>query len=218
MHRSRGVFVSVDGPYGVGKTTTVTALGERLSACGLPVCLTAEPTHRELGTLARDRVGTDTTGDVLACLFTADRYEHLDAEIRPQLAEGRIVISDRYLAAGLVMQRLDGVDLDFLRAINASADRPDLAVILTADPDLIAARLRRRGRHNRYQHDPDVAVRETTFYIDAADSLTAMGIQVLRLETSLYPPDTLAAMIGTRIDTLWRQRHVLGAPEKEPTR
>lgn len=49
-------------------------------------------------------------------------YEHLDTEIRPQLAEGRIVISDRYLA-----------------------------VILTADLDLIATHLRRRGQHIRYQ-------------------------------------------------------------------
>lgn len=218
MHRAPGVFVSVDGPCGVGKTTTVAAVGERLRACGLPAYLTAEPTGRELGTLARDRVGTDTAGDVLACLFTADRYEHLDTEIRPQLAEGRIVISDRYLAAGLVMQRLDGVGLDFLRAINASTDRPDLAVVLTADPDLIATRLRRRGRHNRYQHDPDVSVRETAFYIDAAESLTAMGTRVLRLETSLYPPDTLAAMIHTRIDALWRQRNALGTPDMEASR
>jgi dTMP kinase len=52
-----------------------------------------------------------------------------------------VVVTDRSLASGPVMQRHDGVDLDFLRALNARADRPDLAVILTTDADTVAARL-----------------------------------------------------------------------------
>ncbi|GAA5110494.1 dTMP kinase [Haloechinothrix salitolerans] len=207
MHQSRGIFVCIDGPCGVGKTTTVQALGNRLRSVGLPIHLTAEPTNHDIGTLARARVHTDTSGHALACLFAADRYERLHTEIRPRLAAGDIVVSDRYVAAGLVMQRLDGVDLDFLRAINASADPPDLAVILTANPAVITQRLAQRGRHNRYQYSPDISADETALYIDAADSLSATGVPVLRLETSLYPPDTLATMIHTRIDALRNDRH-----------
>lgn len=206
MHHSRGVFVCVDGPCGVGKTTTVQALGERLRAASLPSYLTAEPTSQDIGALARARVHTDTSGHALACLFAADRYERLHTEIRPHLAAGDIVVSDRYVAAGLVMQRLDGVAADFLRAINASVDPPDLAVILTAEPALITERLRQRGPHNRYQHSPNISAEETALYIEAAHTLDESGVPVLRLETSLYPPDTIATMIHTRITALRQER------------
>lgn len=215
MEEVPGVFVSVDGPCGVGKTTTIRALGERLRAAGLPLHLTSEPTDSDIGTLACARVHTDTSGPALACLFAADRYQRLETEIRPRLAAGDIVISDRYIPAGLVMQRLDGVDLDFLQAINALADPPDLAVILTADPELIAQRLHQRGARNRYQRQVDISAQETALYIDAAHALTAAGVQVLRLETSLYPPDTLASMIHTRIEALRTRRHTLDQHAQE---
>ncbi|MGH3688355.1 MAG: dTMP kinase [Pseudonocardiaceae bacterium] len=175
MEQPPGVFVSVDGPCGVGKSTTIRALGERLRAVGVPRHLTAEPTGSEIGALACARVHSDTCGHALACLFAADRYHHLETEIRPRLAAGDIVISDRYILAGLVMQRFDGVDLGFLQAINALADPPDLAVILTADPALIAQRLQQRRLRNRYQHQPDVSAHESTLYLDAARALTSAG-------------------------------------------
>jgi len=53
--------------------------------------------------LARDLVPT-ASGATLACLFAADRYHHLDTEIRPHRDAGRIVLCDRYLASGLVVQ------------------------------------------------------------------------------------------------------------------
>ncbi|MGH3809246.1 MAG: dTMP kinase [Pseudonocardiaceae bacterium] len=88
MEQPPGVFVSVDGPCGVGKSTTIRALGERLRAVGVPRHLTAEPTGSEIGALACARVHSDTCGHALACLFAADRYHHLETEIRPRLAAG----------------------------------------------------------------------------------------------------------------------------------
>lgn len=52
---------------------------------------------------------------------------------------------------------------------------PDLAVILTADPALIAQRLQQRRLRNRYQHQPDVSAHESTLYLDAARALTSAG-------------------------------------------
>lgn len=216
MEQMPGVFVSVDGPSGVGVSTTVRALGERLRAAGVPLHLTSEPSETDIGALARARVHVDTSGPALACLFAADRYQRLEAEIRPRLAVGDVVISDRYVATGLVMQRLDGVDLDFLQAINFLADAPDLAVILSADPALIAQRLQQRGPRNRYQHQVDINAQETALYVDAAGALTSAGVQVLRLETSLYPPNTLASMIHTRIDALRTGRLDQPAQELAP--
>src|SRR5262249_58067125 len=132
--RADGLLVSIDGPGGVGKTVTIGHLATILTGAGLPVYCTGQPSTGPIGALARDLVPT-AGGPALACLFAADRYHHLDTEIRPHRAAGRIVLCDRYLASGLVVQRADGLDLAFLAGINALADPPDLAVILTADPD-----------------------------------------------------------------------------------
>lgn len=63
MHEAPGVFISVNGPCGVGKTTTIRALGEQLRAMGLPLHLSSEPTDSDIGTLVRARVHTDTSGE-----------------------------------------------------------------------------------------------------------------------------------------------------------
>jgi dTMP kinase len=127
-------------------------------------------------------VHTATSGLALSCLFAADRYQQLDEEIRPQLAAGTVVVIDRYLASALVMQRHDGVDLEFLQALNARADRPDLAVILAADADTVAARLRERGAHNRYQVRHADTVRELELFAEAGKVLSRSGVHVLVLK------------------------------------
>src|SRR5437762_7736166 len=151
-HR-RGVFVSVDGPSGAGKSTIVRHLAQLLVAEGEEIHVTAEPSTGPIGSLCRELTET-ITGRALACLYAADRYHHLETEIRSRLEQGYTVISDRYVPSALVMQRFDGIDPAFLWHLNAEADRPDLAVILEADPDVIAERLQARGAHNRFQLSP----------------------------------------------------------------
>jgi dTMP kinase len=73
-----------------------------------------------IGLLCRELTET-TTGHALACLYAADRYHHLEAEVRPNTNAGRVVISDRYIPSALVMQRFDGIDPAFLWQLNASA-------------------------------------------------------------------------------------------------
>ncbi|MBE8517074.1 hypothetical protein ILP97_06050 [Amycolatopsis sp. H6(2020)] len=90
----------------------------------------------------RQRHNTDTyRGHTLACLVAADRYHHLEQEMRQQLAAGSIVVCDRYVASSCVLQCMDGVPLPFVEAINAAADVPDLAVTLQAPPEVTAARV-----------------------------------------------------------------------------
>jgi dTMP kinase len=168
--RERGVFVSVDGPSGAGKSTIVRHLAQMLLAAGEPVQVTAEPSEGPIGLLCRE-LTESVTGHALACLYAADRYHHLDTEIRPRLADGATVVSDRYLPSGLVMQRFDGINPVFLWQLNAEADRPDLAVILEADPEVIAERLAQRGPHNRFQLSAASSHAEAHFYRQATDRL-----------------------------------------------
>jgi dTMP kinase len=198
----RGLFVSIDGPSGAGKSTIVQHLAQLLVAEGEDVLVTAEPSDGPIGALARELTET-VTGHALACLYAADRYHHTHVEIEPSLRAGQMVISDRYIPSGLVMQRFDGIDLQFLWQLNAEAARPDLAVILEADADVIAERLHDRGPHNRFQITPGSSHAEIQFYRQATDQLIRAGFEVLRVDCNQRAPEHTAAAIRDRLLTFF---------------
>lgn len=197
----RGLFVTVDGPGGVGKSTVVAATVAQLAADRLPVLSTREPTDTPLGNLARH--GTETyRGLTMACLIAADRYQHLSNEIRPALAAGEVVVCDRYLASSLVLQRMDDVPLDTIWELNRHAEHPDLAVVLTAEPQVIAHRLAGRGAHSRYERMPDSSRIEHQLYQQAVASLDVRGIHTLVLDATTATPQTLARTIAAEVAAL----------------
>jgi dTMP kinase len=201
----RGLFVSVDGPSGAGKSTLVEHLAQLLVASGEDVHVTAEPSSGPIGRLCRELTET-VTGYALACLYAADRYHHVEAEVRPHTEAGRTVISDRYIPSGLVMQRFDGIDPAFLWQLNAEADQPDLAVILEADPEVIAQRLHERGAHNRFQLSPGSSHSEVAFYRQATERLIQAGFTLLKLDCNQRPPEQSAALIRDRLTALFAVR------------
>ena len=95
----QGLFVSIDGPGGAGKTTIVQHLAQLLVSQGEHVHVTAEPSSGPIGALASALTET-VAGHALACLYAADRYHHVETEIAPYLRTGHMVISDRYIAPG----------------------------------------------------------------------------------------------------------------------
>lgn len=194
----RGVFISVDGPSGAGKSTIVRHLAQQLIAEGEDVHITAEPSTGPIGLLCRE-LTENVTGYALACLYAADRYHHVEAEIRPFTEQGKTVISDRYIPSGLVMQRFDGIDPQFLWWLNSEASRPDLAVILEADPEVIAERLVARGPHNRFQLTPGSAHAEAHFYRQATERLIQAGFDVLRVDCNQRPSEESAVLIRDRL-------------------
>jgi dTMP kinase len=198
--QARGMFVSVDGPSGAGKSTIVAHLAQLLVAAGEEVHVTAEPSNGPIGSLCCELTDS-VTGHALACLYAADRYHHIATEIRPNVEAGRIVISDRYISSGLVMQRFDGIDLPFLWQLNAEADRPDLAVILEADHEVIAERLNERGPHNRFQLTLGSSHAEVHFYQQATEWLIQAGFDVLKVDVNQKPPEQAAAFIRDRVMT-----------------
>jgi dTMP kinase len=207
-----GVFVTMDGLGGAGKTTTVAHLCRYLRARGYPVHTTTEPSHGPLGQIARHH--TDTyQGHALACLVAAYRYHHLATDIRPNLSAGRLVICDRYVASSYVLQRMDGVPLPVIEALNADADRPDLAVILTADPEITAARITRRGAHTRFEAGIDTSRTEVDLYSDTIRRLTTLGYSLLVVDTSRTTPEQVTARIGARIATIASLRGLTPVPE-----
>ncbi|AWI29027.1 dTMP kinase [Streptomyces sp. ICN441] len=195
MTRRRGLFITLDGPSGVGKSTTVEALRRELTERGMAVRQTLEPSTSKLGIFTRENAN-DIHGHALACLVTADRYAHVEHEVKPPLDAGETVICDRYVASTLVLQRLDGVSLGFLLALNADVLMPDLAVILTASSGLIAKRIAERGIRHRFHRDPAAPGREVDLYAEAAQALVARNVKVLVLDTSDVPASDIASRIA----------------------
>lgn len=208
MTGQRGVFVTLDGAGGVGKTTTADHLRRYLHRQGYAVHATAEPSRALLGQVARN---TETyIGHALACLVAADRYHHLTTEIRPQLEAGRIVLCDRYVASSYVLQHIDGVPIEFLEAINSATDLPDLAVILTADPTATAGRIARRGAHSRFETGISASRAEVELYREATARLAERGFPLLTLDTT----DTATAQVATLI--AGRIAQLAGVPHADP--
>ncbi|MFC4009616.1 dTMP kinase [Nonomuraea purpurea] len=195
-----GLFITVDGPGGTGKSTLLPLLGTALETAGHHVHLTREPSDGPLGRAARERT-SDFHGLSLACLVAADRFHHLAEEIQPALARGRLVLCDRYVPSSYVLQVLDGVPLEYVRRLNAPARRPDLAVLLTAAPHLLDARLRERGTHSRFEHDGSSGP-EVRLYDELASVLAEDGFPTFKLDSGEFSPQAAVQAITCHASAL----------------
>lgn len=190
-----GFFVVIEGPSGVGKSTVTALVRENLASRGIPAIATKEPSDSAIGNLAR--LGTEEyRGLVLACLVTADRYYHLERDIRPALRAGYVVVCDRYVPTSPVLQHLDGVGLPFLAQLNQYADPPDLTVILTGQPQRSGTRAEERGTYSRFHHGGTAArMAEDQLYRNVAQMLTEDRQPVLHHDIGDDPPEAVAGVI-----------------------
>lgn len=138
-----GLFISFDGPNGVGKSTLIDKLVSKLKESYV-VYATKEPSDSELGKRVRKNE-ENIRGLEYAKMISEDRKWHITNEIIPQKAICDIVASDRYIASSLALQAFDGVSLDDIWDLNKDFIFPDINVILLADEDVIERRLSQRG-------------------------------------------------------------------------
>ena len=142
----KGAFIVLEGGDGSGKTTQARVLCSALRREGYKIHPTAEPSRSIVGRLIRRRIlhGKKTRPEVEALLFAADRFLHLESEILPALAVGRIVVCDRYIYASFAYQGAQGVDSQWLQEINRFAIKPDLALYLDVPAETGMDRIRRK--------------------------------------------------------------------------
>ncbi len=146
------MFITFEGPEGAGKSTALAAIADRLRPMGKTVLTTREPGAGEFGKQIRQILlhGEDIDPKAELLLFLADRSNHVASIIRPALAEGKIVLCDRYADSTLVYQAYArGLDEGFARAGNAFATGnliPDLTLLFDLDPSIGLARLTNKDR------------------------------------------------------------------------
>jgi dTMP kinase len=169
-----GIFVAVEGPNGVGKSTVIATASVALArSLGRYVYATKEPSATPLGQAIRE-LEPVLPPEALALACAADRVDHIAREIEPRLAEGAVVVSDRYVPSSLVLQQLDGLTLDFIWAINKDARPPDLTVYLEDEPARIDKRIAARGGTRRFESAGNAA-HELVLYRDARNFLCDQG-------------------------------------------
>ena len=137
----RGAFLTVEGPDGSGKGTQIKRLAEALDQWGYEVVHSREPGGTPIGEKIReillDRENAGMADETEALLYAASRAQHVREKIRPAVAEGKVVLCDRFLDSSAAYQgggRKLGVDK--VLAINAPAvdgTMPDMTVYLDID-------------------------------------------------------------------------------------
>ncbi len=145
-----GLFLSLDGLDGTGKSTQLALLAERLRAAGRTVTTCADPGGTAVGLRLRDILLSQRLEMALPCealLFLASRAQLVAEVIRPALAAGGVVLADRFTLANVVYQgHAGGLDPAMLWQVGAFATgglEPDLTIVLDLSP---AEAARRRGR------------------------------------------------------------------------
>lgn len=138
-----GMLVAFEGIDGTGKSTQLQGLAKFLREQGLSVKTTYEPTNsnygRKIRELYKDR-GSCTLEEELR-LFIEDRRLHVDELIKPGLAAGNIILTDRYYYSTAAYQGAAGIDPNDIFSRNSFAPVPDLVLLLTMDPEISIARI-----------------------------------------------------------------------------
>lgn len=213
----RGIFITIEGGDGAGKTTQAELLEAWLLERGHEVVRTREPGGTRLGVELRRLLlhGATADGDDIgevapraeALLYAADRAQHVARVVRPALERGAVVVQDRYIDSSLAYQGAGRVlAIEEVRGISEWAVEgltPDLTVLLDATPELSAERRASRGGgEDRFEAEAvefHRAVREGFLELVRADPN-----RYLVLDAALAPEELHEGILARAVPLLQR--------------
>ncbi|WP_298988530.1 dTMP kinase [uncultured Pseudokineococcus sp.] len=219
-HGLPGVLVALEGGDGAGKTTQAVLLGRELERRGHDVVVTREPGATPLGARVRglllDR-GADQPAvppRAEALLYAADRAAHVHEVLRPALARGAVVVTDRYVDSSLAYQgagrALPADEVAWLSGWATEGLLPDLVVVLDADAATASSRRGARGADDRLDAEPaPFHERVRQVFLDLA---RRGGDRYLVLDAGAAPED-VAARVLARLEPL-----LPGRPDEDAAR
>ena len=200
-----GLFLTLEGPEGGGKTTQLARLQARLEEAGIATVRTREPGGDAVGERVRELLlSTEMTSRAEFLLFAAARAQNVAQVVRPALLAGKVVLCDRFTDSSLAYQGVArGLPLETIRAVNDFATgglRPDRTFLLDLPAELGLAR-RHASETNRLDHESlgfhtkvrdgflDAARREPgrIFVLDASQSPDAVAEDLWAAVRSLLP-------------------------------
>jgi len=184
---ARGQLIVFEGIDGSGKSTQARLLAEALTARGVRVVFSQEPTQGKWGRMVRDSgiTGRLSPQEELD-LFHRDRAEHVASLIAPALARGEAVILDRYYFSTMAYQGARGFAPAILRGLNeAFAPAPDLLFLFDLEVDQALARVGARGTTTEFEQR-DALARCREIFLSLADESFARLIDATRSPEQLH--------------------------------
>lgn len=204
--RTQGLFITFEGGDGSGKSTQSELLAGWLRSQGRTVVLTREPGGTDLGNELRDIV-LHRRGHIApraeALLYAADRAHHIATKVRPALAEGTIVLQDRYLDSSVAYQGAGRVlspqEVRDLSLWAAEGLLPDLTILLDLDESVGRDRLKVRTRYDRLEdEEQEFHARVRSGYL----ALAAAEPERFLVLAANEPVVSLAGKIRSRVEAL----------------
>ncbi|MEO7122239.1 MAG: dTMP kinase [Lacisediminihabitans sp.] len=202
-----GLFITLEGGDGSGKSTQAELLASWLTDAGHTVVRTREPGGTDLGVELREIVlhrRGDITPRAEALLYAADRAHHIATKVRPALDRGEVVIQDRYLDSSVAYQGagrvLDGDEVRRLSLWAAEGLLPDLTILLDLDESIGRARLdKARTKYDRLEAEKiEFHARVRASYLELAAAEPERFL-VLNATDSV---DSIAVAVRSRVQLL----------------
>lgn len=155
-----GLFITLEGGEGVGKTSQISRLKKRFEALGRTVVTTREPGGTPGAEIMRHVLLSGAAeplgAEMETILFSAARADHVEMIIRPALQTGHVVLCDRFIDSTRVYQGASGkVSMEFLRELEevvCDGAWPDMTLLLDLDPEI---GMERAGARRNKNSDPD---------------------------------------------------------------
>ena len=172
LQLNRGVLIAIEGIDGAGKTTQVRMLTEQLSALGLDVVRTKEPTNGPFGRRIRlsaieGRLSPNEEFEA----FVQDRRDHVAELLAPALDANKVVIVDRYYVSSIAYQGARGLSPAAIREANEDfAPKPDAVFLLEVPPELGLSRVEVRDGQGNHFEQIDELERASRIFADLDDS------------------------------------------------
>jgi dTMP kinase len=195
-------LIVLEGLDGAGTTTQARRLVDHLNARGTKAHVTREPSDGPIGQLIRQMLtgghaipGQSIAQSTFGLLFAADRLDHLQREVEPQLAAGVTVISDRWYHSSLAYQGT-GADRDWITMLNARAKRPDLTIFLQVRPEVAAARRVAAGRVQELFEDLRMQEEVAAGYKATISELAAQGERIEVIDGEASQDAVFAAIVA----------------------
>lgn len=157
----RGLFITLEGPDGSGKSTIIGLIGNYLKDKGIEFIMTREPGGTLIGEEIRhivlDEKNTSMGAETEALLYAAARGQHIHEKILPSLEEGKLVLCDRFVLSSLAYQGVGrGLGIERVKAINDFAIRgvyPDLILFFHVDPEVTLERKTENNKGDRLEQE-----------------------------------------------------------------
>jgi dTMP kinase len=192
----KGRLIVLEGLDGAGTTTQVKRLVAHLNSHDVRAHATREPSDGPIGGLLRQMLtgghaipGHKLSQSTFGLLFAADRLDHLQREVEPQLAAGVVVVSDRWYHSSLAYQGT-GAERDWIATLNARARRPDLTIFLEVRPEVAAKRRVDAGRVQELFEDLRMQEEVAAGYQATIAELRAQGERIESIDGEA-PPDAV---------------------------